>query len=300
MKVFITGATGFIGKHLVNFLLNNGHDVTVNIHRQHCTFPDSVKTYTISEIDANKDIQFFKTESFDGIIHLASLYITTHKPDDVTCLINSNVCFGAYILECAAQSHIKWFINTGTFWQNFQNKDYSPVNLYAATKQALESIAQFYVETNQIKFVTLRLSDTYGPNDTRQKIFNLWDKIAKTGETLDMSPGEQLIDISHVDDVVSAFVLLSQHLQNNHPNICNGDVFAVKALQRYTLRELANIYEEVTGKKLNINWGGRPYREREVMSPCENIQVVPNWQAKTSLLADFQIFMGGGGGKINP
>lgn len=284
MKLFITGATGFIGKHLVKKLVDEGHNVTINLFgEEQSPFEQNVSTYKLNETEIQKDIEYLKQESFDGIIHLASLYLTVHQPEQATQLINSNVRFSTHILECAAQAKVKWFINTGTFWQHYQNKDYSPVNLYAASKQAFESIAQYYWETNQIKFCTLKLSDTYGPNDTRPKIFNLWQKIAETGETLDMSPGEQIIDISHVDDIATAFTLLANHLNDNHPEVKNGDTFAVKAEKRYTLKELAKVFEKVTGKKLNINWGRRPYREREVMMPWENGKIVPKWKQENSL-----------------
>jgi len=50
-----------------------------------------------------------------------------------------------------------------------------------------------------------------------------------------------------------------------------------------SLRKLAEVFEKVTNKKLNIKWGARPYREREVMIPLENGEVVPNWKPKVSL-----------------
>lgn len=284
MKVFITGATGFIGKHLVNKLIDEGNQVTINLYGDELSpFDERVLTYKLNEAKIETDTKFLIRGHFDGIIHLASLYLTVHKPEDAIKLIDSNVRFSTYILECAAQAKIKWFINTGTFWQNYQNKDYSPVNLYAATKQAFESIAQYYIETNQIKFCTLRLSDTYGPGDTRPKIFNLWAKIAQTGETLDMSPGEQLIDISHIDDIVDAFSLLAYHLQNERTIIKNGDIFAVKAPLLYSLKQLSLIFEEATGKKLSIRWGAKTYREREVMEPWKNGKTVPGWESKKTL-----------------
>lgn len=284
MKIFITGATGFIGKHLVERLTHEGHSTTVNLHgKEETPFGKSVKTWKLNEESPDDDIEFLKNEGFDGIIHLASLYLTVHQPNQVTKLIDSNVRFSSYILECSSKAEVKWFINTGTFWQNYQNKDYSPVNLYAATKQAFESIAQYYIETEQIKFVTMRLCDTFGPNDTRPKVFNLWEKIAESGETLDMSPGEQLIDISYIDDIVNAFFMLANHLDQRNPEIKNGEVYAVKAEKRFKLKELARIFEEAKGCSLNINWGAKPYREREVMVPWENGKNVPEWKANTNI-----------------
>ncbi|MDD3744181.1 MAG: NAD(P)-dependent oxidoreductase [Lentimicrobiaceae bacterium] len=284
MKIFITGATGFIGKHLVNRFVKEGFDITINLYGNETSpFKENVYIHRLTENKIEQDIKFFEKGKFDGIVHLASLYLTTHKPDETVKLIDSNVRFGIHVLESAAQSGVKWFINTGTFWQHYNNAKYSPVNLYAASKQAFESIAQYYWETNQIKFCTLKLSDTYGPDDTRPKIFNLWERINKTGETLDMSPGEQIIDISHVDDIVSAFALLAKHLSNGHPKVKNGQTFAVKADKRYTLKELAKVFENCTGKKLNINWGGRYYREREVMDPWKNGVCVPEWKPKVPI-----------------
>lgn len=290
MKIFITGATGFIGKHLVKKLVEEGHQITINLHKEKLSpFDQRVNTYKLDETDIQKDIEYLKQESFDGVIHLASLYLTVHQPEQVSQLINSNIRFSAHILESAAQAKVNWFINTGTFWQHYQNADYSPVNLYAATKQAFESIAQYYWETNQIKFATLKLCDTYGPNDTRPKIFNLWERIAKSGETLDMSQGEQLIDISHVDDIVSAFALLANYLNHNNPEVENGAIYAVKAEKRYTLKELAAFFEEATGAKLNINWGGRSYREREVMIPWKNGVVLPGWKPVKQIVYEIPI-----------
>lgn len=283
MKIFITGATGFIGKHLVKKLKDEGHVVIINLRaNRDSPFDNSIDTYNIEKYN-EENIKWFIQQKFDGVIHLASLYITNHKSGDIDDLINSNVKFGSIILEIAAKANVKWFINTGTFWQHYQNKQYSPVNLYAATKQAFESIAQYYIETNQIFLNTIKLSDTFGPDDTRPKIFNLWEKAARTGEKMAMSPGYQVIDINYVEDVVNAFIDLAVLLNKKVNHLNNGQSFAVKAIKRYTLRELASIYEKVMNCKLNINWGEKTYREREVMCPWENGKLVPGWTVKGTL-----------------
>lgn len=281
MRILVTGATGFIGKHLVSYLLSQGIKIVIIKHPlDKSDIPKGVISYSF-KYDTEKDIEFLRGQKIEGIIHLASLFLALHTSKDVKSLIDTNLFFSTYLLECSASAGIKWFINTGTFWQNYQNADYSPVNLYAATKEAFQTIAQFYIETNQIHFNTLKLSDTYGPNDTRPKIINLFEKIAKSGESLDMSPGAQTIDVTYIDDIVDAYYKLLLLVQSSKTE--NGAVFAVKAKERLTLMELANKFQEVTGQKLKINWGKRKYREREVMIPWEKGEIVPGWEPKITL-----------------
>ena len=66
---------------------------------------------------------------------------------------------------------VKILVNTGTSWQHYENKDYSPVNLYAATKQSFEAILQYYVEVASLKAITLKLFETYGLDDPRPNFF---------------------------------------------------------------------------------------------------------------------------------
>ena len=284
MKVFITGATGFIGKHLVKKLLDEGCNVHINIFGNELSpFDNRIRTYNLNELNANRDIEYFKQEDFDGVIHLASHYVTNHQPEDAVRLIDSNLRFSTYVLECTSRANIKWFINTGTFWQHYNNSKYSPVNLYAATKQAFETISQFYIETSSIKFITLKLCDTYGPNDERMKLFNLWIKSAKNEEIINMSPGEQVIDICYIDDITNAYLILTKHLNDNSRDITSGMSYVVSSKTRYTLKYLFEVFVQVTGIKPIINWGNKEYRNREVMIPWENGTIVPGWEQKYSI-----------------
>jgi len=98
-----------------------------------------------------------------------------------------------------------------------------------------------------------------------------------------MSKGDQVIDISYIEDVVSAYVKLIEHLNSKDALKFNQKSFVVSNKEKYTLKELAKIYEEVSGCELNINWGAREYRKREVMMPYNKGELVPGWKQKYSL-----------------
>ncbi len=284
MKILVTGATGFIGQNLVSLLLKNGIEIYCLVREESdCSKID--KKAKIIKYDKKVDslIEVFNKQKFYGVVHLASIFLAEHKARDIVSLISSNVEFGTTLLEACKQSDVKWFINTGTFWQNYEDKDYNPVNLYAATKEAFENIAKYYTQTSNLIFTTIKLNDTFGPNDTRNKVFNLWAKIANTNEVLEMSKGEQIIDISYIEDVISAYEVLISHLNSDDAQNFKNKTFAVKSQTRVSLKELAEIFQKATNSKLNIIWGGREYRQRELMLPWENGEVVPNWSPKYSL-----------------
>ncbi|MFA6473931.1 MAG: NAD(P)-dependent oxidoreductase [Patescibacteria group bacterium] len=285
MKILITGGTGFIGKHLIRRLQLNGHKVcavTRPSSDTHFFTEQHVETYTF---DKNIDdfTRYFQTQHFDGVVHLASLFLAQHKSADIPNLVDSNVFFATALLEAASKGGVGWFINTGTFWQHYQDSEYDPVNLYAATKQAFQDIAKYYAATSSINFVTLQLSDTFGPGDTRPKIFNLWMKHAKTHERLDMSPGDQCLDISYIDNVIDGYVRLTELLTRDTERKSNGCVFALTSGRSRPLKELADIFQKVTGVTLNIQWGARPYRPREVMETWSKGVTIPGWTPAVSL-----------------
>jgi nucleoside-diphosphate-sugar epimerase len=279
MKLLVTGATGFIGRHLIN-TLQNKHEIHV-LGRSSSNISNFEHVFYFDDNISNLHT-YLNENKIEGIVHLASLFLSAHKDSDIKNLIESNIYLGTALLEASQNTDVKWFLNTGTFWQHYisDSKDYNPVNLYAATKQAFIDMAKYYTEISDIKFVTLKICDTFGANDIRPKIFSLWDKIAQTGETLAMSPGEQYIDLLHIDDVIDGFVHLI--------DLLNSDVkletdYALYAEKRYKLKNLTVIYQNITGKQLNIEWGGRPYRTREVMEPWTAGNRLPGWKPKNSM-----------------
>ena len=126
----------------------------------------------------------------------------------------------------------------------------------------------------------MKICDTFGPKDTRTKKNNLRDNVSKTGETLSMSPGYLYINILYISDVINGFLHLINMLASNA--VLESD-YVLSAKKKYTIKELAKIFEETTKRKLNIVWGGREYRAREVMEPWSAGTILPDWVPMTKI-----------------
>ena len=282
MNILITGATGFVGKNLVAELKEN-NELHILMRPGSKWANLGIERVVEFTDDISSLANYMMEHHIVGVVHLASLYIAEHKSEDIKDLVMSNVFLGTALLEACKVSRVKWFLNTGTIWQNYQAKDYTdqynPVNLYAASKQAFITMAKFYTETSDIRFCTLKLCDTFGPNDTRKKIFKLFNDNAESGKVMDMSPGEQKIDILYITDVISGFVRLIS-LLNSKEDL--EEEYVLSSGFQLPLKSVALEFEKVSGLKLNIKWGGRPYRDREVMVPWKGT-ILKGWKPEVTL-----------------
>ena len=217
----------------------------------------------------------------DLAFHVASLVVAEHKPEDIAPLVTSNLLFPSQLAEALAGQGGASLVNVGTSWQHFENRDYSPVCLYAATKQAFEALLQYYVDSGRLRVITMKLFDTYGPNDPRPKLFSLLGRLAQSGERLAMSAGEQLQDLVYIDDVTEALVMAGQRLRQGAAE--EAEVYAVSSGAPIALKDLVASFGKIAGQDLDIEWGGRPYRQREVMVPWSRGAALPGWQPQVSL-----------------
>lgn len=291
----ITGVTGFIGGELARRLIKDNWSVAIVVR-------DRSDLSSIADISAASTTYRYDgtTESLTSILdeakpevvfHLASLFLADHAPSQVAELIGSNVLFGAQLLEAMVACGVRNIVSAGTSWQNFHSNSYRAVNLYAATKQAFEDILDFYVDRYSLSSVVLKLFDTYGATDKRRKLITLIVDAVKNAQELGVSPGEQVIDISHIDDVVEHFLLagefsITKKLPESHVFFVSGE--------RFTVKELVKTIESAADARAPIVYGARPYREREVMYlPALDGQTPPwdNLVSKTPLRQGVQALL---------
>lgn len=280
----VTGASGFVGSHLTRRLVRDGWQVHI-LHRAESVLPDTPEFAHVSSHvylgSTQSAVECMAQVKPDMVFHLASLFLSQHQTKDIEALIHSNVLFGSQLLEAMKVHQVANFINTGTSWQHYHNEGYNPVCLYAATKQSFEAILEYYVQACGIKAITLKLYDTYGPGDARPKLFHLLKTAAASGKPLDMSAGEQLIDMVHIDDVVEAYLIAAQRLFDG--KVLQHERYAVSSGQPMPLRKLVEVYAEVSKQAVPVNWGARPYRQREVMTPYNRGDRLEGWAPKIPL-----------------
>ena len=270
--IVITGATGYIGGKLTRELKRLG--IPYLILSRSTSNIDIYNAEGIVSLDADSSIESlttkFKEHRITGIIHLASKFLVEHSADEVEDLVLSNILMGAKIAEAAALAQVRWFLNVGTFWQHYVDLNYEPVNLYSATKQAFQDIGKYYASAKKFIFCNLKIADTYGPDDHRRKIFNIWRDMVLSDQALEMSPGNQLIDVVHIDDVITTLINLAYKLNGLHQPFAYLQEYFITSGRSVTLKELAQEYELAKSVKLNIHWGAKPYRSREVLKPVSS------------------------------
>lgn len=295
-RALVTGATGFIGSNLVRTLVDTGWQVHALVRPG--SVLDSLKdvqerfTFQVYDGSAESMLALMRACRPDMVFHLASLYISEHRPHEITPLVESNITLGSHLAEAMLSSGCKKLVNVGTSWQHYNSEEYRPVNLYAATKQAFEDILSYYHDAHALSCITLKLFDTYGAGDRRRKLIAIIMDAALSGAPIDMSPGEQTVDLSHVSDVVNAMVEAAEFLAAQ-PSAINAAYFV--SGERMTVRELVALVANALQRPVYANFGGRPYRTREVMEPPARSERMPFWEnrsAKRSLARELPTLAG--------
>ena len=280
----ITGATGFLGRHLCARLLEKYYKIVVLVRKtSDISFLDKLtkEKIVICKLDEDFNVIDKIVEEYRPLItfHLAAAFDKGDTNKEIMNLINTNILFGTILLNSLIKYDCKNFISIGTYWQNFKDETYNPFNLYAATKQSFQDIIKFYEEEYGVRCITLKLCDTYGENDDRKKIINLLKQAYIEDKELDMTQGEQYLSLTHIDDIVEGLLLAAEYIMNGEH--C-GKTFFVANKELIKLKDLVKTIEKIGNKKLKINRGIVPYRERKIMKPYIG-EILPGWNIKINI-----------------
>lgn len=278
MRVLVTGATGFIGRHLVARLVAGGHDTHALLRptSDATPLPDAVTVHR----DGGALDALLGSIRPEAVLHLATRYQHGHAHGDIAPMLEANIVLGARLADAAARCGTRAFVTLGTGAQH-AGDGATPATLYAASKQAFETVLGAIARGQGLGTVTLIVFDTFGPGDTRGKILDRMINAARTGTPLALSPGGQAIDLVHVEDVVDAVVLAAEGLLDG--TIASGSRFALSSSTPMTLREIADAVAASLGRPVPAQWGALPYRPGEVMLPWRGGTPLPGWLPRRGL-----------------
>ncbi|HXK38344.1 MAG TPA: NAD(P)-dependent oxidoreductase [Candidatus Paceibacterota bacterium] len=293
MKILVTGATGFIGSNLVERCIENGDEITALIRPTTNTtkLDTRVRTHNFTG-DMYSIEELFAKNYFNGVIHLATHFLAQHRPQDITQLLESNISFGTKLLDVATRHETPWFINTSTFVQYAADGTYAPMNLYAATKQAFADIVRYYAETSPTTIIDITLFDTFGKGDTRRKLANILLEAAQKKMPLDMSPGEQILDISPIENIIDGFERMLELLSSPAQTNLRGKSFVLSSGEQMTLRDFVALFGRICGHPIDARFGALNYRPREIMLPLQHGLIVPGWEPRLTLEEALTSFIG--------
>jgi UDP-glucuronate 4-epimerase len=240
MKILITGTAGFIGFHLANRLVKDGHDVygldsindyyDVNLKHsrlalagfegdrtnyneliQSSKHPNSFFINLGLEDKENLNA-FFKDQAFDAVCNLAAQAGVRYSLTNPSAYISANIegflnilesCrnFGVTNLSYASSSSV-YGLNRDYPFSEDKNADH-PVSLYGATKKANELMAHSYSSLYGISTTGLRFFTVYGPWGRPDMALFLFTKAILEGKPIDIfNNGDMVRDFTYVADIV--------------------------------------------------------------------------------------------------
>jgi dTDP-6-deoxy-L-talose 4-dehydrogenase (NAD+) len=265
MNVAVTGASGFLGKHVVHDLLLRGIRPTILI-RQNSEVPEGFCELPLARFDISNspDDAFDQLGKPDTLIHLAwnglPNYQSLHHFD-------SELPAQYRFLSAVAQQGLSHLIVTGTCFEYgmqsgclLETDETNPANPYGFAKDALRRQLQFLAETVDFDLTWARLFYLYGEGQAASSLYSQLFAAASRGEkTFDMSGGEQLRDYLPVKEAVRCFIDLA--LGRSRPgavNICSGRPVSVRRLVEEWIAE--NHFQ------MELNLGAFAYSDYEPMA----------------------------------
>lgn len=262
MRILVTGAAGFIGSHLVDRLLAEGHEV-IGVdnfstgRRENLAHLADHPRFTLVEHDVVEPLDV--TRSLDWVMHFASpasppKYLA--RPVE-TLRVNSE---GTYrLLELARQKGAKFFLAStsevyGDPQVHPQPESYwghvnpvGPRAVYDEAKRYAEALTMSYHRAHGLAVRIVRIFNTYGPRmDPKDgRVVTNFIRQALTGEPLTVhGDGSQTRSFCYIDDLIEGIVRLMRVDYSGPVNLGNPE--------EYTVLELARVIKELTGSSSQI------------------------------------------------
>ena len=265
MKALVTGGAGFIGSHIVDRLLNDGHEVVVldDFSTGHRSNLAENKALKIVEGDiSNPDTVDDCMQGIDWVFHKAAVASVPKTVNDPVGSSLVNYHGTLHLLEAARHNNVKRFVfaSSAALYGDEPTlpkvETMCPVTLspYAVDKLASESACGMYTKLYGLETVCLRYFNVYGPRQDPSSPYSgvisiFTDKLKNNEIPTIFGDGEQTRDFVYVSDVVEA------NMRAVTTDNGTGEFFNVATGNKITLNNLLKILSEIYSIEFNVNYG---------------------------------------------
>uniref|UniRef100_A0A832IGN0 SDR family oxidoreductase n=1 Tax=Pseudothermotoga hypogea TaxID=57487 RepID=A0A832IGN0_9THEM len=306
-NVLVTGGAGFIGSHLVDALLREGHRVVVvdnlsngkieNLNRQALFYQQSIQDEEMME-------RVFMLHHFDYVFHLAAQASVSVSVKEPVKDAMSNIVGSLVLLEKSVKYGVKKFIFSSTGGAIYgddvpvpTNEEVcpKPVSPYGIAKRSVEMYLDFFKKEKGLDYVSLRYGNVYGPrqdpNGEAGVVAIFTSRMLKNEEVHIFGDGEYVRDYVYVSDVVEANLLSLKPEVSGIFNIATGVGTTVNQLFKM-LAELTNYSKEPVYAE------PRKGDLRKSILDCSKAEKLLGWKPKidlkTGLALTLEFFKSGG------
>lgn len=290
-NILITGGAGFIGSHLVDRLIKEGHKVVVvdNLSSgKKENINSKAKFYKVDTRDP-KLSDIFKKEKIEIIFHFAAQPIVKTAYNDPFETIESNIMGTTNLLEvCRLNGRLKSIIVVSSdkaygkskklpYTEEMPLKGDHP---YDVSKTATDLIAQTYFRTYDLPIAITRFGNTFGPRDFNfnRIIPGVLESVIKDKELLIRSDGRMVREYVYVEDIIDGCIKLAQNIDN-----IRGEAFNFGSKNIFSVIEVIKKIEEILNVKVNykiLNIAKNEIPEQYL--DWRKAKKMLNWQPKAS------------------